>query len=84
MARSQGGQRWRYRWSGGVAHRHTAFVRIETMDGQDEFRVNAQGLDQRLFSRRTEALEQFRQCVARGAVRGMGRHGRRECRDENR
>lgn len=37
------------------------------MDGHDEFRVNAQGLDQRVVSRRTEALEQFRQCVARGA-----------------
>lgn len=38
----------------------------ERMEGQDEFRVNARGADQRVFSRRIEALEQFRQCVARG------------------
>jgi hypothetical protein len=35
-------------------------------EGQDEFRVNTKGMEQRVFSRRTEALEQFRQCVARG------------------
>lgn len=39
------------------------------MDDQDEFSVfsvNAQDMEPRVFSQRTDALERFRQCVGNG------------------
>jgi len=36
------------------------------MDSQDEFRVNAQDMEQQRFSNRAQALEVFRQHVGNG------------------